>query len=293
MSTSGHSRSASLAPSDSLSQAPSRVSSLALPSISPFHQPASRPDDYPPEVLWCLEDCKRDHDVKISPGNESRPPMQSAIRNADGTLISDGVWDAIKLSSRHVAHSLLSIDLKGRNANRSKTKQLFKSFFNAEWNEALTQLEQMQPLLRLCAAHWKADHVLGNTLVSMTSAQSSTRTSTKRHAQEIQTPASSKKPRKDEITANALRNMHVRNGNTPLDSGIASTSEAVTAKPSPFLPRGGSTLGTASFSRQLDEGSAPGSVQLSGIASSATALNVLAMSQPPAVDPSCSNLIGM
>lgn len=31
---------------------------------------------------------------------------------------------------------------------------------------AITKMESQQPLLALCAAHWKADHVLGNTLLA-------------------------------------------------------------------------------------------------------------------------------
>lgn len=256
-STSERSRSVSLAPSDSLSQASSRASSSALPPISPFHQPASRPSQYPFEVLWCLDDCKHDPDVKISPGNESRPSMQSALRNADGTLISDGVWDAIRLSSRQIAQSLLNIDTSAQNEARSRTKQFFKSFFSAEWVQAITQLEQLQPLLRFCAAHWKADHVLGATLASITH---TSRPSSKRHIQHDEVPTS-KKPRSDHITVSAIRTMHKRNGHgqTP---GV---------------------LGAAAFSRKPDRSSSS-----AGTTSTTTSLDP---SQPQAVDPSCGNLI--
>ncbi|KAF7976902.1 hypothetical protein HWV62_5286 [Athelia sp. TMB] len=135
-STSQPSHGVSLAPSDSLSQVPSRTpSSSFLPPISPLHQSASRPLDYPFEVLWCLDDCKDDADVKISPGNDSRPAMNTAIRNADGSLITAGVWDAIKLSSRQVAQSLLGMKFSARETSRSVTARELTR--DGSWNSEL------------------------------------------------------------------------------------------------------------------------------------------------------------
>lgn len=210
--------------------------------------------------------------------------MQTAIRNADGTLISDGVWSAIKLSSRQITESLLSIETTSRNATRSKTKQFFKSYYSAEWREGITQLEELQPLLQLCAAHWKAEHVLGSTLTSVN--HNASRSSSKRPAQDHQTQAS-KKPRQDQITVNAIRTMHERNGKTP-DLTVSSTDGEVT----PLL-YGGKVLGSAVFSRKLNRSSSSTgtttTTQLSNGLSSATSLDSL---RPSAVDPSCQNLIG-
>lgn len=187
--------------------------------------------------------------------------MHMAVRNHDGTLISDGVWDAIKVSSRSITESLLAIDMKGRGTGRSMTKQFFKSYFNAEWTEAITQLEQMQPLLRFCAAHWKADHVLGNTLTSFSN--SSTRPSSKRHAQDVP-PAVSKKPRQDEVTADVLRKMHARVNST-------------------------CTLSTAAFSRKPPQSRPAGTEKQDRAGGSVSVLSTL---KPQAVDPSHCNLIG-
>jgi hypothetical protein len=52
-----------------------------------------------------------------------------------------------------------------RAKNRAKTKT-YRTYFPREWDAALAKMERPQPLLSLCAAHWKADHVLGNALLS-------------------------------------------------------------------------------------------------------------------------------
>ncbi|KAF7965365.1 hypothetical protein HWV62_44117 [Athelia sp. TMB] len=93
--------------------------------------------------------------------------MNTAIRNTDGSLITAGVWDVIKLSSRQVAQSLLGMKFSAHETSRSKTKSFFKSFYPTQWTQSITQLEQLQPLLQLCASNWKANHVLGGTLAAI------------------------------------------------------------------------------------------------------------------------------
>lgn len=139
--------------------------------------------------------------------------MHTAIRNTDGTLITNGVYDAIKMSSRIVAQALVAVELKGRNVGRAKTKQLFKQFFDVEWSEAITQLEELQPILQLCASHWKAEHVLGASLTSIQAnnsrgGNSSVSVKGRKRAAEDGTHMVAKKPRQDDVTVKALRNLH-------------------------------------------------------------------------------------
>lgn len=293
-STSQFSRSVSLAPSDSLSQAPSRTpSSSFLPSISPFHQPASRPDQYPFAVLWCLDDCKHDNNCKISTGNDSRPAMNTAVRNPDGSSITDGVWDAIKSSSRQVAQSLLSMIPTGREAHRSQTKKFFKTSYSNEWSQCITHIEQLQPLLQLCASHWKAEHVLGGTLASIVQSKS-----TKRRAEADENTAT-KKPRQDLITANAIRGMHERNGkagntinvlSTPVGPPLNTPDALLNTPDTPLnTPEDESALGVATFTRKpvSKPKSAATNSKLNNTAASATSAN---SSKPSPVDSSYENL---
>jgi len=130
------------------------------------HQPATRPPQYPPEVLWALDDCKYDPDVNVSTTNPSRPSMEKAIRHADGTMITGSEWSAIKATGRVVKSELMALpppnDRKARKMN--KTKVYFRTYHPGRWNAALDKMEQQQPLLALCASHWKADLVLGTLL---------------------------------------------------------------------------------------------------------------------------------
>lgn len=104
-------RSPSVSPSNSVSCVPSNVlgSDRGTSESQPVHQPATRPSQYPPEVLWTLKDCKDDPNVKTTPTNLSRPPMEQAIHHADGNMISSGEWAAIKAMARVIKMDLLSL----------------------------------------------------------------------------------------------------------------------------------------------------------------------------------------
>lgn len=93
--------------------------------------------------------------------------MDKAIRHPDGTMISSSEWSAIKASARLIKADLLSLPApRDRRAkDQKKTKIYFRTYFRKEWEAAVAKLEMHQPLLALCASHWKAEHVLGNTLL--------------------------------------------------------------------------------------------------------------------------------
>ena len=171
----------SVAPSDSISRFDSdgRTSrSGQSTSFSgrnvPLHQPATRPSNYPVEVLWSLDDCKDDPDIHMSATNTSRPPLERAIRHSDGTMITASEWAAIKATAHMVKSDLLSLppSRDRRAKDRTKSKGYFRTYFRKEWDAAVTKMESVQPLLALCASHWKAEHVLGNTLLVKVTADS-------------------------------------------------------------------------------------------------------------------------
>lgn len=112
----------SIHPSDSISQANianldqvSRVSQAhpgSHVSILPINvraQPGVRPQEYPVEILWNIEDCQIDIDVNLQDSNKSRPSMDRAVRHPDGTMISDSEWSAIKASARRIANELAAL----------------------------------------------------------------------------------------------------------------------------------------------------------------------------------------
>ena len=83
-------------------------------------------------------------------------------------MISASEWAAIKATARMVKIDLLSLPpTRDRYAkNQKKTKVYFRTYFRKEWDAAVAKMESLQPLLALCASHWKAEHVLGNTLLA-------------------------------------------------------------------------------------------------------------------------------
>jgi hypothetical protein len=167
---SSNSRTNSISPSDSISRQGSDPAASQL---------ATRPECYPVEVLWCLGDCRGDPDVGLSASNLSRPQMERAVRHPDGSLITSNEWAAIKASARLIKAELLLLDppRDQRTHSRRKAKAYFRKYFPKEWEAALLKLEMQQPLLHLCASHWKAEHVLGNTLVCQAKEEKLTNTS--------------------------------------------------------------------------------------------------------------------
>ena len=88
--------------------------------------------------------------------------MQLGLRNEDGTLVSANVYDNVRVYSDLLVCQLLekfSMDDRLK-AVKSVTKSIFKSLFYTEYRQAILALEAEEPLLRLCARHWKAETMI-------------------------------------------------------------------------------------------------------------------------------------
>ncbi|KAG2010409.1 hypothetical protein CC2G_013238 [Coprinopsis cinerea AmutBmut pab1-1] len=161
----------SLAPSDSISQAPHAPT---MPQIIPVRGTEDRPDDLPVGVLWTLKDCANDEILSPSmKSNPSRPLMQFALRERDGSLISQEKYKAIKDDVIALCNSNLHVLEPPSEAKRRRGSKLvqgtmtwYKTHFKVVWNSVVSELERMHPVLRLCAGHWKAEHMLSRHLTS-------------------------------------------------------------------------------------------------------------------------------
>jgi len=163
-------RSNSVSPSDSVSQVGS--GSIAnFPVQHTFSQPSIQPPHYSHKILWMLEDCQKDSHNIVTESNKSRPAMEKAVQHEDGMLINAGEWHAIKVNVRVIAsRDLLPLPIPCNTpiSMKKKTKTYFTRYYLKQWNDAVLKLEEQEPLLALCAAHWKAEHVL-NTILTGTS----------------------------------------------------------------------------------------------------------------------------
>jgi hypothetical protein len=107
--------------------------------------------------------------------------MEKAVRHEDGTLINVGEWRAIKANARAIAsHDLLPLPLPCDTpfSTKKKTKTFFTKYYLKHWTDAVLKLEEQEPLLALCAAHWKAEHILNIILTG--SSESNPQASTRR-----------------------------------------------------------------------------------------------------------------
>lgn len=154
------SRVPSLSPSDSISQTCDNTSSPSCstqssPQTSLVEQPYLRPNQYPLTVLWSPKDC-------LSEPGLSHGSMEKCIRNADGTRIHKREWRAIMAAAGAI------IDRQLRPLSAPKEGLAPRTFYRKHcarvWLSAIAMLEVEQPILSLCAGHWKAEHTLGQIL---------------------------------------------------------------------------------------------------------------------------------
>jgi hypothetical protein len=94
--------------------------------------------------------------------------MDKVIRHEDGSQINTQEWNAIKASTRMSKHELRQLPPPSdqRAQNQAQTKVYYKQYYPKEWTRITLQLEDDQPLLKLCSSHWKAEHVMNNCLMN-------------------------------------------------------------------------------------------------------------------------------
>ena len=155
----------SLGPSDSISQDP-------VKEVNSGGSGALRPESCQRSVLWNIEDCQ--HYGLVTEKNMSRPPMEKCIRNSQGEVISAFEYNAIKTTAR----MLVNIHLVplGRPADpaartKTKTKTYYKKYFLQNFRDVLDKIEAQEPLLTLCSARWKAEHIISNCLTAIVDAE--------------------------------------------------------------------------------------------------------------------------
>ncbi|KAF9483271.1 hypothetical protein BDN70DRAFT_990458 [Pholiota conissans] len=171
----------SLAPSNSISQSPSRrpsgnvesgdIKEGSLPALRiPKSQPTTRPAEYPVEILWLKDDCKTDTlGAQPQTNNSSRPRMRCAIREKDGSVIDKQYYSAIqKVAVMRVEHLVQEEERLGGPLPKDKlTKRYFWTERIKQWENAIAVLEEEYPVLALAAANWKAEQLLVNGLASL------------------------------------------------------------------------------------------------------------------------------
>ena len=131
--------------------------------------PADRPSEYTWKILWNYDDCTKEVDeVIFRVGNKGRPCMEKALRDEDGKLLTLEAYSRVKSTVRGVAAQLLAlppIPVPGqKEAPTSHTKRYFMATYPREWANVLGMIGYMEPVVRLCSAHWKAEHLVSQHL---------------------------------------------------------------------------------------------------------------------------------
>ena len=133
---------------------------------------AMRPEAYDRCVLWNIDDCQ--HYGLVTEKNASRPPMEKCVRNSEGETISTSEFNAIKTTARMLVNiHLVPLGTPADPAVKmmTKTRRYYKKYFLQNFKDVLDKLEAQEPLLTLCAARWKAEHIVANCLTAIVDAE--------------------------------------------------------------------------------------------------------------------------
>ena len=129
-------------------------------SFTQFSNSAECSNHFTKDILWTFADCKANMTVGMSKDNASRPNMQLAMQNENGTILRQGVYELIRSSAQMITTSILVPLLPHNIPKHFCLVQFFHINHLQAWTNAILQLEKQHPLIALCAEHWKAKHIL-------------------------------------------------------------------------------------------------------------------------------------
>lgn len=85
--------------------------------------------------------------------------MRFAVRHEDGRILDKFEWNEIRASTKALLLKNFRFPIP-----QHMTVKNFKASHREEWLRAVMELEDEQPLLKLCSSHYKADHLLTGVL---------------------------------------------------------------------------------------------------------------------------------
>lgn len=132
-----------------------------------------KPAHLPDSVLWTFKSAQEaGAPAGLSTTNAYRPTFTKALRDSKGNKLDSSLVKLIRRTARHLSEHILArhpieqvaVDIKHiREYYRTKCPQL--------WYGSIVLLEQRHKEVGLCSAHWKADHLLGQSILALRQAR--------------------------------------------------------------------------------------------------------------------------
>lgn len=141
------------------------TSTTASRAMTPDHDSSGWPLNYPLAILWTFEDCKTDLSIDFMAANEACIALCKIIQHHNRTMITHSAVKAISGRARPIVNKMLA-QVGPHIQDKEIGKIYFWATYPAEWDAACQELESTQPLLKLCAGHWKAEFVLAQVIKS-------------------------------------------------------------------------------------------------------------------------------
>ncbi|KAJ8690734.1 hypothetical protein PTI98_012138 [Pleurotus ostreatus] len=127
-----------------------------------------KPSAIPDTVLWTFKSAQDIGALAgLSAKNHYRPSFHKALRDSKGKLLDPAVVKLIKRTASSLADRILAIHpLDQVQVDVKQIREYYRSKRPDLWYGSITVLETRHKEVALCSAHWKADHLIGQSITN-------------------------------------------------------------------------------------------------------------------------------
>ncbi|KAF4600291.1 hypothetical protein EYR38_004915 [Pleurotus pulmonarius] len=127
-----------------------------------------KPPEIPDSVLWTFKSAQDIGALAgLSAKNHYRPSFHKALRDAKGKVLDPAVVKLIKRTASSLADRILAIHpLDQVQVDVKQIREYYRSKRPDLWYGSITVLETRHKEVALCSAHWKADHLIGQSITN-------------------------------------------------------------------------------------------------------------------------------
>lgn len=127
-----------------------------------------KPSAIPDTVLWTFKSAQDIGALAgLSAKNHYRPSFHKALRDSKGKVLDPAVVKLIKRTASSLADRILAIHpLDQVQVDVKQIREYYRSKRPDLWYGSITVLETRHKEVALCSAHWKADHLIGQSITN-------------------------------------------------------------------------------------------------------------------------------
>ncbi|KAF4604595.1 hypothetical protein EYR40_003369 [Pleurotus pulmonarius] len=161
----------SLAPSDSISRVDLDYGGDDIDAAYTRYQRMqalpNKPRGLPDSVLWTFKGAQAmGPSAGFSATNPHRPSFKKALRDENGNLLDPGMVKLIIRTANNLANRILTLrPVDKQSVDIHHIREYYRTRCPNLWYGAIMLLEEQHREVGLCSAHWKGDHLLGQSIM--------------------------------------------------------------------------------------------------------------------------------